>query len=271
MEEHLAAIVAEAADPRLIHGIHNYCHRWCERCPFTDRCLVFRETSHYERDHPDGTPLEQVEDSFQKAFGLLAAWCEREGIDFETIRAEARSDEIKADIDRVDESIDADPLVKAAREYGRRAFDIVRGLERVDHLAMWSPRVRAAIETIGWYAFYISVKVHRALHGLGEAKRDEVEEYGLQSDWNLTAKAARMAIAESCRAWAIVLDAGNAPPQSGLRELVGLLNGVETDLAGRFPRAMEGVRPGFDEPDVAAGALTTLECFEPRSWQRSER
>jgi len=33
---------------------------------------------------------------------------------------------------------------------------------------------------------------------------------------------------------------------------------------------MEFVRPGFDEPEVAAGALSTLACFEPRP-QRSER
>jgi hypothetical protein len=28
-----------AADPKYIPGICNYCDRWCERCPFTSRCL----------------------------------------------------------------------------------------------------------------------------------------------------------------------------------------------------------------------------------------
>ena len=28
-------------NPNLISGIHNYCDRWCERCPLTARCLVY--------------------------------------------------------------------------------------------------------------------------------------------------------------------------------------------------------------------------------------
>jgi len=28
-----------AADPKYVKGIYNYCDRWCERCPFTSRCL----------------------------------------------------------------------------------------------------------------------------------------------------------------------------------------------------------------------------------------
>ena len=30
-----------ACDPRFISGIHNYCDRWCERCPLTSRCLGY--------------------------------------------------------------------------------------------------------------------------------------------------------------------------------------------------------------------------------------
>jgi hypothetical protein len=32
-----------AEDPRFISGIYNYCDRWCERCPFTARCLVYAQ------------------------------------------------------------------------------------------------------------------------------------------------------------------------------------------------------------------------------------
>ena len=55
------------------------------------------------------------------------------------------------------------------------------------------------------------------------------------------------------------------------RELVELLTSIDIDLTNRFPRAMDAVRPGFDEPDVAAGQLTALDCFELRSWQREEK
>ena len=154
MDPELEAYVDPAADPRFISGIYNYCHRRCERCPFTARCLVSRDLREYEARHPDAGVFEQVHDSFQKAFALLEAWCEREGIDFEAFRRVVNSEESFAEIERVGEAIDRDPLHQLARTYARA----------------------------------------------GE----------------------------------------------------------------RFPRAMEFVRPGFDEPEIAAGALSTLACFEPR-------
>jgi hypothetical protein len=232
---------------------------------------VFRETSKYAHHHPGGDPLDQVKNSLEQTMALLAAWCEREGIDFEKIQDSDGS----AEDERVEETAGpstearvVDPLLKAARDYGRRAFEIVRALEAAERVSHWSPEVQSALDIIAWYSSLVPVKIHRSLHGhIGAG----VDEPILQSDWNLTAKAARMAIAESIRAWKIVLEAGEAPSESPLRELVDLLTSIDIDLANRFPRAMEGVRPGFDEPDVAAGALTTLDCFELRSWQREEK
>jgi hypothetical protein len=268
MERPLESPATEAADPRLISGIYNYCHRWCERCSLSDRCAVFRDTREYQREHPDSGALEQVEDSLRKTMALLAEWCEHEEIDLETILQEAETEEATSAQNRLDETIDTDLLLKAAKDYGHRTLDIVEQLQKVEQLAGWPLHVSAAVETISWYAFFLSAKIHRALYGLVDRNAHAGDAHAVQNDWNLSAKAARMAIAESCRAWDILLDAGSAEPQSPLRELVGLLQKIDTELAGRFPRAMESVRPGFDEPEVAAGALTTLACFEPRSWQQ---
>jgi hypothetical protein len=157
---------------------------------------------------------------------------------------------MSAELNHTDEMIDTDPLAKAAKEYGDRALDIVKGLKKAERLSTWPPQVRAAIETIDWYAFYVSVKVHRALHGLSTAKDDEIEKYGLQSDWNLSAKAARMAIAESCRAWvgncagyrrrsgAIVLASARRPPQQdrhGAVRTVFARDGGVSGLASMSP------------------------------------
>jgi len=43
-----------------------------------------------------------------------------------------------------------------------------------------------------------------------------------------------------------------------------MLRRIDDGVAEAFPLAMEFVRPGFDEPAVAAGALTTLAPYEPR-------
>src|SRR5713101_7921895 len=34
-------LIELADNPNFISGIYNYCDRWCERCPFTARCLSF--------------------------------------------------------------------------------------------------------------------------------------------------------------------------------------------------------------------------------------
>ena len=43
--------VYRARDPKLIPGIYNYCDRWCERCPFTSRCMVYA-MGEEDRDDP---------------------------------------------------------------------------------------------------------------------------------------------------------------------------------------------------------------------------
>jgi hypothetical protein len=76
-------------------------------------------------------------------------------------------------------------------------------------------------------------------------------------------KAARFAIAESRRAGVVILE-GEATSRSPLRQMIELLGRINTQAADRFPLAMQFVRPGFDEPDVAAGVLTSLNGFDPR-------
>jgi hypothetical protein len=44
------------------------------------------------------------------------------------------------------------------------------------------------------------------------------------------------------------MQAGGAASDSPLTEIVTLLDRIDRGIAERFPRAMEFLRPGFDEP-----------------------
>jgi hypothetical protein len=44
------------------------------------------------------------------------------------------------------------------------------------------------------------------------------------------------------------MQAGGAASDSPLTELMALLDRIDAGIADRFPRAMEFLRPGFDEP-----------------------
>jgi hypothetical protein len=264
MDPELEAYVARAQDPALIPGIYNYCHHRCEQCAFTGRCLSFRQEQQEAHDHPERSLEDHIEANFTRAAALMKAWCEQHGIDPAAV-------EEASDIDESDmvtrasanEKTDADVLQQLARRYSSEAYHIVAPLGNLSRFHAWAPAVAAAIDTIGWYSGLVPAKIGRALHGAANADRFGDED-PVQNDWNGSAKVARLAITESIGAWRTLFEAGDTPVDASIRRTAGLLEQMDGDLAARFPLAMEFVRPGFDEPDVAAGALTRLAPFEPR-------
>jgi hypothetical protein len=150
-------------------------------------------------------------------------------------------------MNRVESDVRADPLQTLATAYTHTALALVDGLSAARALRKWPPEVDTAVETIGSYAGKVGAKVYRALHGY--ADRSEVlEDDVVQNDWNGTAKLARLIVGQSKAAWRVVMEAGEAAADSPLTELVNMLDRIDAGLAERFPRAMEFLRPGFDEP-----------------------
>jgi hypothetical protein len=264
MDPELEAYVARAQDPVLIPGIYNYCHHRCEQCPFTGRCFSFRQEQQEAHDHPERSLEDHMEANFTRAAALMKAWCEQHGIDLGAVEDMPKADES----DRTTESggeekARAEALQQMARRYSSEAYHIVEPLSNLSRFHAWAPAVAAAIDTIGWYSGLIPAKIGRALHGAAN-EGPFVDDDPVQNDWNGSAKVARLAIAESIAAWRTLFEAGDTPVDASIREMADLLAQIDRDLAARFPLAMEFVRPGFDEPEVAAGALTRLAPFEPR-------
>ena len=264
MDPELEAYVARAQDPALIPGIYNYCHHRCEQCAFTGRCLSFRQEQQEAHDHPERSLEDHIEANFTRAAALMKAWCEQHGIDPAAVEEAAEIDESDTTTQAGDdEKADADVLQQMARRYSSEAYHIVEPLSNLSRFHAWAPAVAAAIDTIGWYSGLIPAKIARAVGGAA-SEGQFVDDDPVQNDWNGSAKVARLAIAESIGAWRTLFEAGDTPVDASIRRTAGLLEQMDGDLAARFPLAMEFVRPGFDEPDVAAGALTRLAPFEPR-------
>ena len=232
---------------RAIEGIFNYCTRRCESCAFTENCTLYQSEREYEQSHPAANSADTVHDSFAETFRLLEEWCKREGIDFSGICRDASTDESRAAAERADEAIRADPLQTLATGYTHATLSVVDAMAAARARCQWSAEVDAALDTIAWHSGMVSAKVHRALHGLAE-RGQYGQEDPVQNDWNGSAKLARIIVDESRRAWRVMLCAGEAPDRSPLLDLVALLDRIDQGLAERFPRAMEFVRPGFDEP-----------------------
>jgi hypothetical protein len=270
MDPELEAYIARAQDAELIPGIYNYCDHRCERCPFTTRCFSYREEHARMDAEGERDVADHVEANAELTVALIHAWCEEHGIDVDKFQHEAESEEVKTAQAQADHAIDGDPLQIAARQYCKEAFDVIEPLKNLSGLHAWPPGVGTAIDAIAWHSGMISAKVCRALHGLADQGAFSDEDR-VQNDWNGSAKVARLAIAESLCAWNTLFAAGETPADASIRKTARLLEGIDRDLGARFPLAMDFVRPGFDEPDVAAGALTTLAPFEPRYPRPSRR
>ena len=182
-------------DQSFISGIYNYCDRRCDRCPFTDRCRVFAmEQESFDEDDNLETVIPKLTGIFAEAKRMLIEKAEELGIDPFAIR-----DEEFADIRRREKLfVEGDELSKLGDRYWRSAREILDGVlpRDVEPLA-------DILSVLGWYLFFIPVKVKCALHGLldHEGFADESQQTDPQSYANGTAKVALIAIERSLVAW----------------------------------------------------------------------
>jgi hypothetical protein len=256
--------------PNHIPGIHNYCDRWCDRCPFTTRCSVFAMAELESGKEDD--PLETVVRCLDLARELLIRSAEENGIDLEELEAEAEPDSEEPEEDLAAEAR-SDGLMREAEAYSFGAGEFIRDLEPrladtaasvADGLEMGlavgegleaRERVGEALEVIDRYRLLIRAKLFRALSNRDwwDADSEEV----VDSDADGSAKVALIAVDRSIDAWREMrewLSAAGASTPAGsdaLLDRIGELHCLRRGIEDRFPRAGRFVRPGFDDPAQA--------------------
>ena len=237
-------------DDNFISGIYNYCDRWCERCQLTNRCSVFaeeRESAEDEESFELGAVIEKLTTVFAETKQMLIQKAEELGID-----PFALSDEEFAAIRaREKQFVDSDELSRLGEKYWRSAREILE--TNADWLAELEAEDKIAenvMAVIGWYLFFIPVKINLGLHGLldDDGFEDHKEIAIPQSDTNGAIKICIIAIERSVLAWTYLADAD----QTGkIPRIIELLERIMALLEVRFPLARDFIRPGFDE----AGAV----------------
>jgi hypothetical protein len=236
---------------RYIEFISEYCDRRCERCAFTERCSTFAVTS----------ALAMCDGDFAAAIDLAVG----------RPRVPGAEPEKAPDEQAADERVECEPTGKDLDEIGRelearrarveKMGDAEASLDYAVAASRWldardravdsgNPDVPEAIATIGWDSHLIHVKTLRALEGRDEHPEGEpFATTPVQSDWNGSAKIARICIDRSERAWRVVAAAVN---DEAAGVLADSLAGLRREVEKAFPRAMEFRRPGFDDdPGVA--------------------
>lgn len=264
-----------AGDPRFTEGIYNYCDRWCERCAFTARCLLYAQEQ-ADNDDPEANDInneafwEKLKSIFEQTREMLTEMARERGIDLDSLDlAEAGLRE-----QRLQEKTESHELSQAAQQYARMVnqwfdtesskieqtfaakegdlplvdFDQQEKLERVDD----------AISIIRWYQFQIAVKIMRGLMRDDREDEDEEDEEDDEDgeDWDSegirqkdsdgSIKVALIGMDRSIAAWGRLKEELPFLADTILPLLVHLEQ-LRRATEHEFPDARSFLRPGFDE------------------------
>jgi len=254
-------------DPRFIEGIYNYCDRWCERCPFTSRCMLYAMEED-DRDDPEAHDINseafwsKLAGIFKQTHEMIATMAAEQGIDLESMDLKP----VKEEKDRKRARSKSNPLSRSAQRYVKlvkewfdreypeaeeeRDADPTRiDLPLIDFDAQdRASNIQDAIEVVRWYQFQIAVKIMRGL------MRDDPEEAGepetaRQSDSDGSVKVALIGMERSISAWGKLQEL--LPEKTaGILPILLHLEQLRRRTEQAFPKAQSFVRPGFDEaPD----------------------
>lgn len=251
------------SDPKYISGVYNYCDRWCERCPFTNRCLNY-EISEEQFSDPESRDInnelfwQKLSETFQGTLELVNEMMEEQGIDVDSDDIE----EIKKEEEKIRETVDNHQLIISAKEYVdmvKRWFETTEDLflekeiylnkkVRLD-LPDENPDKEAAaildaVDVITWYLHFIQVKLMRAVHGELKDRPEIIEDFPKDSDGS--AKVAMIAIDRSIAAWGKMLN--YFPDQEDeLFKILIKLEQLRRNAEEKFPEARAFIRSGFDD------------------------
>ncbi len=252
-----------ADDPKMIEGIYNYCDRWCERCPFTDRCLTFAMEEETREKRARGVDenvafWNELHETFQGTVALLRQMAEQMGIDLNSVPGDLRKSRRRTDVAQTH------PLTRDSEQYIKKVdfwfmqaqplFDEKqKSLEALVRMNVPGINVEGevrelndAVEVIRWYQYFIQAKLQRSVRAhINDADEMELVRTSRAKDADGSTKTALIAIDRSIGAWGRMLSIFPERETETLEILVHL-DRLRRAVAQEFPNARMFVRPGFD-------------------------
>ena len=254
-----------AENPNLIPGIYNYCDRWCERCPFTSRCMNFALSKEqfadpHTHDINNEAFWEKLSEIFQLALEMVKETAQEQGIDLDSLDLQQAADERET----IRSSAKNHECCDAAKAYGQMVnnwFDSANELfeEKADDLGLQvrlelpgfdpaeeADNLKNFVDIIRWYQHFIYVKLIRAVQDNLEGTPQGLDEFPKDSDGS--AKVALIAIDRSIAAWGQMRE--HFPQRrDDILDVLVHLDRLRRKTEAVFPDARAFVRPGFDSPD----------------------
>ena len=257
-------------NPNHIPGIYNYCDRWCERCPFTARCLNFEMSEEKFGDLQDGDVSNEIfwqrlSETLQETLSMLREMAEESGVDLDALELD---DEAQAE-NPFEEKPVVHMITHMAKTYSGMVenwfndnvyiFEDDASQPAVMYNADASPSPSRedtvtlidSVEVIRWYQHQIFVKLQRAIHS---SQDEEFEiEHGFPKDADGSTKVALIGMDRSISAWGKMIQFFPDQKKSILN-IISHLDRLRRQAENKFPAARAFVRPGFDEIETGDAA-----------------
>lgn len=246
-----------------IPGIHNWCDRWCEKCPFIASCavgeneleLIEQKQKGFNPDFWDG-----IKEHFTKSIELLDKLTQQKEIDLNAISDE-EGNKINLEKEKQWQEGENHPICQIASQYAKECEQILSsdfiqnmcdsegekidlGLE--DKAYKNLSQFKEAIDIIRWYMFFIPAKCHRLMMENMDREFEDYEFPPEKRSYNGTAKITLISLERSIAAWGVLLKLLPDQQDEILSELA-LLQKLQRMIENEFPDAMRFIRPGFDD------------------------
>jgi len=254
-------------NPNHIPGIYNYCDRWCERCPFTSRCLNF-ELSEEKFGDLENVDIsneafwQKLSETLEETMTMLKEMVEERGIDLESLEID--------DSEELDNPFEDKPVVHMTTHMARSYIDIVEnwfndnvyifeddgrqlaGVYEAEISEAYSQEDTVSlidsVEVIRWYQHQIYVKIQRAIHSSQDEEFEIENDFPKDSDGST--KVALIGMDRSISAWGKITKF--FPDQKeNIIAVITHIDRLRRRTEKKFPAARAFVRPGFDEIGIA--------------------
>ncbi|MDB4584685.1 hypothetical protein N9164_16160 [Draconibacterium sp.] len=231
-----------ASDEQFIHGICNYCNRWCERCSKTQQCISF---AHDQLSN--GIDLKQSNNDLEnkKFWNAIEQFLKTDSnklIQNASLNASSQIPvtHLAEFAEQYENSVN-DWLTKN-NTFFEEKNELVVGKYDGYNSIMFSD----AIEILKWYSLFISKRILRSLKDLNERMNGNFKDSNNPFRDNLgSAKNTIVACNHSMAAFLLLyteLEKHQDKIQSFFTELIQ----IKSCMLEIFPEAMQFKRPGFD-------------------------
>ncbi len=261
-----------------ISGIYNYCDRWCEKCSYTNRCLLFkqeaeREIRHILRDENKNDKdilAKDLKDDLQEAFEHInkskdeedGEYEEFENDDFDFDNEEGEDDDdfekefFKEEIN--DEERPStflknanNPLILLSENLFNdfyKYYDILKSRfpNELEEKNPQSP-LQQNLDILGWYTPQLHVKIRMSYwnkHKLSKLKDPEIAEID-EEMLNVSSRIAFIGI-EKCIAALNFLYQQKPEFQSETKSILNTILQIRNIFIEEFPAVQTYKRPYFD-------------------------